>query len=29
MDRTEQCFALTPLTSFFVFIGAMTWLMVG
>jgi hypothetical protein len=27
MDRIEHGFALTALTSFFVLIGAMTWLM--
>ena len=27
MDRIEQGFAITALTSFFVLIGAMTWLM--
>jgi hypothetical protein len=28
MDRVERVFALTALTSFFVLIGAMTWLIV-
>ena len=29
MDRIERGFAVMALTSFFVLIGAMTWLMVG
>jgi hypothetical protein len=28
MDRIEQGFAVTAITSFFVLIGAVTWLMV-
>jgi hypothetical protein len=28
MDRIEQGFAVTAITSFFVLMGAMTWLMV-
>jgi hypothetical protein len=28
MDRIERGFAITAITSFFVLIGAMTWLMI-
>jgi hypothetical protein len=29
MDRIERTFAVTALTSLFVLVGAMTWLMIG
>jgi hypothetical protein len=29
MNRIEQSFLVTALTGFFVFVGAMTWLMVA